>query len=137
MSKKLVHPEFIITGSGYNLPGSHFVKNNIRTSTVCRAYFKNKSIIFFVKLIFCLTLILLFINLIVSCSGLSSILITACTHKSRSMACTKAGLHHLLHEKRTINYSWQLRPRGHDYHYDDYTLCHSTTFINAFLFASI
>ena len=30
-------------------------------------------------LVFCLTLILLFINLIISCSGLSSTLITACT----------------------------------------------------------
>jgi len=46
---------------------------------------KNRINIFFVQLIveallvFCLTLILLVINLIISCSGLFSILITACT----------------------------------------------------------
>lgn len=56
----------------------------------------------------------------------------------RSVQYPHHCLHHLLPEKRTINYSWQLRPRGHDY-----TLCHihSTTFKNAFLnrclFASI
>jgi len=48
----------------------------------------------------------------------------------RSIQYPHHCLHHLLPEKRTINYSWQLRPRGHDY-----TLCHihSTTFKNAFL----
>jgi len=56
----------------------------------------------------------------------------------RSVQYPHHCLHHLLPEKRTINYSWQLRPRGHYY-----TLCHihSTTFKNAFLsrclFASI
>ena len=92
---------------------------------------KIESIIFFVKLIaetllvFCLTLILLYFHKF--------------DHQPfRSVQYPHHCLHHLLPEIRTIKYSWQLTPRGHDY-----TLCHihSTTFKKAFLnrclFASI
>ena len=38
----------------------------------------------------------------------------------RSVQYPHHCLHHLLPEKRTSNYSWQRKPRGHDY-----TLCHT------------